>query len=92
MWQAWRDFIAVANDLFTTLVMGIGGVVVVIAHARDMVHEVGIIAHSCGVPEPRRLRRHHCRIVPPDGRSVPLDERYPDPRVDRSAPGEATGG
>ncbi len=41
--------------------------------------EVGIIAHSCGVPEPRRLRRFHCRLVQPDGRSAPLDEIYPEP-------------
>lgn len=40
--------------------------------------EVGVIAHSCGVPEPHRLKRFHCRIVGNDGRSVPLDELYPD--------------
>ena len=40
--------------------------------------EVGVIAHSCGVPEPRRLRRFHCRIVQANGRSIPLDEVYPD--------------
>ena len=40
--------------------------------------EVGVIAHSCGVPEPRRLKRFHCRIVQDDGKSVPLDELYPD--------------
>ena len=45
--------------------------------------EIGIIAHSCGVPEPRRLRRFHCRIVQEDGRSVPLDELYPE--VEQSA-------
>ena len=40
--------------------------------------EVGLIAHSCGVPEPRRLRRMHCRIVQANGKSIPLDELYPD--------------
>ncbi len=40
--------------------------------------EVGIIAHSCGVPEPRRLRRFHCRIVQTDGKSLPFNEMYPD--------------
>ena len=40
--------------------------------------EVRIIAHSCGVPEPRRLRRMHCRIVQANGKSIPLDELYPD--------------
>jgi glutamate synthase domain-containing protein 2 len=47
-------------------------------YAQTMRHEVGIIAHSCGVPEPRRLRRFHCRIVQDDGRSIPLDELYPE--------------
>ncbi len=40
--------------------------------------EIGIIAHSCGVAEPRGLRRYHCRIVQEDGRSIPLNELYPD--------------
>lgn len=40
--------------------------------------EIGTIAHSCGVSEPRALRRYHCRIVQEDGRSKPLDELYPD--------------
>ncbi len=39
--------------------------------------EIGTIAHSCGVAEPRGLRRYHCRIVQDDGRSIPLDELYP---------------
>ena len=43
-----------------------------------MEKEVGIIAHSCGVRSPRRLRRYHCRIVQPDGRSMPMNELYPD--------------
>jgi len=40
--------------------------------------EVGVIAHSCGVSEPRQLRRSHCRLVQANGRSVPLDELYPE--------------
>ena len=40
--------------------------------------EIGTIAHSCGVRESRALRRHHCRIVQSDGRSIPLNEIYPD--------------
>jgi glutamate synthase domain-containing protein 2 len=47
-------------------------------YSETMRKEVGIIAHSCGVPEPRRLRRYHCRIVQGDGRSIPLDELYPN--------------
>jgi len=45
-------------------------------YAQNMRKEVGIIAHSCGVPEPRRLQRFHCRIVQQDASSVPLDELY----------------
>ena len=41
-------------------------------------YEVGIIAHSCGVKEPRQLRRYHCRLVQDNGKSLPLDEVYPD--------------
>ena len=47
-------------------------------YARQMSREIQIIAHSCGVREPRRLRRHHCRIVTETGRSVPLDDLYPN--------------
>ncbi|MGI9322307.1 MAG: glutamate synthase-related protein, partial [Pseudomonadales bacterium] len=49
----------------------------VASYCANLVHEVEILAHSCGVPEPRRLRRFHARIVQEDGRSVPLDELYP---------------
>ncbi|MDJ0708898.1 MAG: FMN-binding glutamate synthase family protein [Woeseiaceae bacterium] len=47
-------------------------------YSETMRKEVGVIAHSCGVPEPRRLQRFHCRIVQDDGRSVPLNEIYPE--------------
>jgi glutamate synthase domain-containing protein 2 len=47
-------------------------------YARSVVHEVGVIAHSCGVREPRELRRFHARIVHPDGSSRSLGELYPD--------------
>lgn len=46
-------------------------------YSKNMRKEIGIIAHSCGVSEPRRLKRFHCRIVGNDGRSTPLDELYP---------------
>ena len=39
--------------------------------------DVGVIAHSCGVPHPRALKRYHCRIVQHTGRSIPLDELFP---------------
>ena len=42
---------------------------------------VGIIAHSCGVPHPRALKRFHCRLVQDTGKSLPLNELYPEPEV-----------
>jgi hypothetical protein len=50
-------------------------------YAETMHHEVGVIAHSCGVPDPRLLKRFHCRIVQGNGRSIPMNELYPDVRV-----------
>lgn len=47
-------------------------------YSKSMHKEIGIIAHSCGVHEPRLLKRFHCRIVQSDGRSVPLDEIFPN--------------
>ena len=47
-------------------------------YAEHMHRQIGVIAHSCGVPEPRRLKRFHCRVVTQNGRSIPLDELYPD--------------
>ncbi len=39
--------------------------------------EVGVIAHSCGVSEPRQLERKHCRIVGEDGLTHSLDDLFP---------------
>lgn len=39
--------------------------------------EVCVIAHSCGAAEPRKLRRHHCRVVQENGRTLALDELFP---------------
>jgi glutamate synthase domain-containing protein 2 len=47
-------------------------------YSKNMQKEIGIIAHSCGVREPRGLKRFHVRIVQDDGRSIPFDELYPD--------------
>lgn len=46
--------------------------------AKNINHEVGVIAHSCGVKEPRELKRFHARIVMNNGLSVGLDELHPD--------------
>ena len=47
-------------------------------YAKNMVKEVGVIAHSCGVREPRQLRRHHARIVTDNGLSIPLSKLHPE--------------
>jgi len=47
------------------------------SYATNMDHEVGVIAHSCGVKEPRQLRRHHAHVITEKGISVPLSELYP---------------
>lgn len=47
-------------------------------YCRNLRYEVGIIAHSCGVVEPRRLKRFHARVVTDLGKSIPLNEIYPD--------------
>jgi len=46
-------------------------------YQQAMEQQVGMIAHSCGVSEPRKLRRMHCRMVMENGQSMPLDEIYP---------------
>lgn len=51
----------------------------VAAYQRNMTHEVGVIAHACGVREPRELDRSHCRVVTPSGLSVPLHVLHPAP-------------
>jgi glutamate synthase domain-containing protein 2 len=54
-------------------------------YARQMTKEIGVIAHSCGVREPRSLKRFHCRIVTNAGKTIPLSELYPDVQPDNSA-------
>ena len=59
-----------------------------VAHyARNVMHEVGIIAHSCGLEDPRQLDRTHCRVVGDDGISVPLVELFPYPQAPVRAAG-----
>ncbi|SIO04983.1 Glutamate synthase domain-containing protein 2 [Parasphingorhabdus marina DSM 22363] len=50
-------------------------------YCKSLVHEVEVLAHSCGVDEPRQLGRKHVRIMQANGKSVPLDELYPRPEV-----------
>jgi len=48
-------------------------------YCTNLVHELETIAHSCGVHEPRQLRRYHVRIVQKTGESLPLDVMHPYP-------------
>lgn len=45
---------------------------------RNLTYEVGVIAHACGVREPRALNRSHCRVVGASGLSVPLVVLHPE--------------
>jgi glutamate synthase domain-containing protein 2 len=47
-------------------------------YAANMMKEVSIIAHSCGVGEPRKLKRYHARVVSANGLSIGLDELHPE--------------
>ncbi|MEW8030435.1 MAG: FMN-binding glutamate synthase family protein [Candidatus Thiodiazotropha sp.] len=53
-------------------------------YVKNMNYEVGLLAHSCGVREPRELKRFHARIVMENGKSIPLDHLYP-PKTSASA-------
>jgi hypothetical protein len=57
-------------------------------YLRNLHHDVEMIAHSCGVPHLRRLRRFHVRIVGPDGASRALDQI--DPSSDPTDSGPST--
>ncbi|MCK0069046.1 FMN-binding glutamate synthase family protein [Kordiimonas sp. 5E331] len=57
----------------------------VASYAKNMKKEVGILAHSCGVPEPRQLKRYHARVVLDNGRSISMDELYPEPETQKAA-------
>ncbi|NND67428.1 MAG: FMN-binding glutamate synthase family protein [Halioglobus sp.] len=46
--------------------------------ARNMVYEVGIIAHSCGVQSPRDLGRKHVHVISGEGSPVPMLDAFPD--------------
>ncbi len=61
----------------------------VASYIKNMVYEVGTIAHSCGVTEPRELKRHHARVVSNNGRSISLQELYPTPITVETSSGTA---
>lgn len=49
-------------------------------YALNLVHEVGVIAHSCGVREARELQRRHAQLINERGIPEPLDILYPEPK------------
>ncbi len=54
--------------------------------ARQMIHGVGTIAHSCGVREPRQLGRQHVRVVYSNELSVPLNRLFPPKSAQQHKP------
>lgn len=51
----------------------------VMHYQKNMEHEVCTIAHSCGVNDPRELRRQHGRVIGANGLSVGLEQLFPEP-------------
>lgn len=49
--------------------------------ANKIVYGVGLIAHSCGVKEPRELNRQHVRIIQHYGKSTSFADIYPTPSI-----------
>lgn len=50
----------------------------VMHYAQNMIKELEIIAHACGVNNPRKLDRSHARIIINQSLSVPMEELYAD--------------
>lgn len=50
----------------------------VMQYAANMQKEIGVLAHACGVAEPRQLRRKHARVVMESGTSISMAEIHPD--------------
>jgi glutamate synthase domain-containing protein 2 len=47
----------------------------------NVVHDVEVLAHACGVADPRELSRRHMRIMQADRRSVSMARLWPYPAV-----------
>lgn len=54
----------------------------VASYAKNMTLEVGMIAHACGVHEPRQLDRRHARVVTANGLSIPMSQLHPPASTD----------
>ncbi|NIB42206.1 FMN-binding glutamate synthase family protein [Pseudomaricurvus alkylphenolicus] len=53
----------------------------VAAYAKKINYGVGLIAHSCGVSQPRELQRCHVRVVETGGFSRSMAEQFPVPET-----------
>ena len=53
----------------------------VASYASNLMHEVEVIAHSCGVLDPSELSREHAQIINEQGLPEPLAEAYPPTEV-----------
>ncbi len=52
-------------------------------YAKKLVYGVGLIAHSCGVSQPRALTRNHVRVIENSGLSKSLADVHPIPETKR---------
>lgn len=50
-------------------------------YQKNMEHEICTIAYSCGVDDPRELRRQHGRVIGANGLPVGLEQLFPEPVV-----------
>ena len=50
-------------------------------YARQVIYEVQVMSHSCGVTRPRLMNRDHVRVVQNNGRFVTMSETFPRPDV-----------
>ena len=53
----------------------------VASFAQKIEYGVGLIAHSCGVKQPRDLDRHHVRIVQSGGKTKLMSDEFPVPVI-----------
>jgi len=49
----------------------------VASYAKNLMSEVEVIAHSCGVTEPRLLRRDHAQVIDAQGMPKAMTAMYP---------------
>ena len=50
----------------------------VASYAKNLMHEVEVIAHSCGIAEPRLLNRSHAQVINELGVPEPMNKLYPE--------------